>query len=423
MRYLWDEAHGGHYAVSGAFEQCPESEIVAASVYDAAVAEIECLRKTERKFGSMMHDLMDERDRLRAALEIAGKSDNPRSIIARALAGEHFGASDETAPAPASKEVTPSGNEKRCVACMRVVYDEEVWFLRQEVKRLTRVAAEVELMTVTMDAREQEIERLTRERDEAREAYTDENLQKHGIIGKYGRLRAVLTELLACKALREKIDGELSACHQEMSPQLQALENEYQLRKPLAWRDARAALNGESASPKRAYYETHEPPHCPTCDCGSSNETFGRLTDAQCDAAIAALDERDWRGFSRGDIRDLMTIIGAAHGAEQAVEVAGKPGSSHACEEHAPGAVKAVEPDGPTISTPDVRRLPPGTEVEVAYGDNDSPTWERGVLVENPEVWVRFDEDGPMVLSFPHKRVRRRSAEKAKDSPSNEVKS
>ena len=20
--------------------------------------------------------------------------------------------------------------------------------------------------------------------------------------------------------------------------------------------------------PKRAYYETHEPPHCPTCDCG-----------------------------------------------------------------------------------------------------------------------------------------------------------
>lgn len=24
-----------------------------------------------------------------------------------------------------------------------------------------------------------------------------------------------------------------------------------------------------SDAPKRAYYETHEPPHCPTCDCGA----------------------------------------------------------------------------------------------------------------------------------------------------------
>lgn len=108
-----------------------------------------------------------------------------------------------------------------------------------------------ECQSIFEDA-DKEIERLTRERDEAREAYTDENLQKHGIIGKYGRLRAVLTELLACKALREKIDGELSACHQEMSPQLQALENEYQLRKPLAWRDARAALSGEPNSSPEA---------------------------------------------------------------------------------------------------------------------------------------------------------------------------
>lgn len=127
-------------------------------------------------------------------------------------------------------------------------------------------------------------ERLTRERDEAREAYTDENLQKHGLIGKYGRLRAALAELIACKALRERIDGELSACHQEMSPQLQAMENEYQLRKPLAWRDARAALSGEP-QPKRAYYETHEPPHCPTCGCGSA---VGETT-ADCSTGVGGV--------------------------------------------------------------------------------------------------------------------------------------
>lgn len=34
MRYLWDEAHGGHYSVSGPFEQCQESEVVALSDYE-----------------------------------------------------------------------------------------------------------------------------------------------------------------------------------------------------------------------------------------------------------------------------------------------------------------------------------------------------------------------------------------------------
>jgi hypothetical protein len=37
MRYLWDEAHGGHFSISGPFEECPELEVVAASVYDEAV--------------------------------------------------------------------------------------------------------------------------------------------------------------------------------------------------------------------------------------------------------------------------------------------------------------------------------------------------------------------------------------------------
>ena len=30
-----------------------------------------------------------------------------------------------------------------------------------------------------------------------------------------------------------------------------------------------AAVEAVAAAPKRAYYETHEPPHCPTCGCGS----------------------------------------------------------------------------------------------------------------------------------------------------------
>lgn len=36
---------------------------------------------------------------------------------------------------------------------------------------------------------------------------------------------------------------------------------------------ARTALSDEpsSAPPKRAYYETHEPPHCPTCACEARN--------------------------------------------------------------------------------------------------------------------------------------------------------
>lgn len=42
-----------------------------------------------------------------------------------------------------------------------------------------------------------------------------------------------------------------------------------------------AALSGEPA-PKRAYYETHhEPPHCPTCDCGSAHETTAKPTDSE----------------------------------------------------------------------------------------------------------------------------------------------
>lgn len=48
----------------------------------------------------------------------------------------------------------------------------------------------------------------------------------------------------------------------------------YGLGKPYSVLQARAlrdwlnrALPPEP-KPKRAYYETHEPPHCPTCDCG-----------------------------------------------------------------------------------------------------------------------------------------------------------
>ena len=40
----------------------------AAEELDRQRAEIERLRDTERKFGALMHDVMDERDRLRAAL-------------------------------------------------------------------------------------------------------------------------------------------------------------------------------------------------------------------------------------------------------------------------------------------------------------------------------------------------------------------
>jgi cell division protein FtsB len=29
-----------------------------------------------------------------------------------------------------------------------------------------------------------------------------------------------------------------------------------------------AAVEAVAAAPKRAYYETHDPPHCPTCECG-----------------------------------------------------------------------------------------------------------------------------------------------------------
>ena len=43
----------------------------AADELDRQRAEIERLRDTERKFGALMHDVMDERDRLRAALELA----------------------------------------------------------------------------------------------------------------------------------------------------------------------------------------------------------------------------------------------------------------------------------------------------------------------------------------------------------------
>lgn len=60
--------------------------------------------------------------------------------------------------------------EERCLmerapACKRVYLADEA---DREIERLTRVAAEVDLMAVTMDAREQEIERLTRELETSR---------------------------------------------------------------------------------------------------------------------------------------------------------------------------------------------------------------------------------------------------------------
>lgn len=70
-----------------------------------------------------------------------------------------------------------------------------------------------------------------------------------------------------------------------------------------------AALSGEPA-PKRAYYETHEPPHCPTCDCGSAHETAAEravaaiaetirgLTGARREAAVRIL--QGWNEMMRG---------------------------------------------------------------------------------------------------------------------------
>jgi hypothetical protein len=44
---------------------------------------------------------------------------------------------------------------------------------------------------------------------------------------------------------------------------------------PESIEEARAALEAaervRAAGPKLAYYQTHEPPHCPTCDCAGPN--------------------------------------------------------------------------------------------------------------------------------------------------------
>lgn len=115
-----------------------------------------------------------------------------------------------------------------------------------------------------------EIERLARERDQLLTA-----------IGEHVTVRsdqyALIQRLTKDRDLwKERHDRERAAHAKNLTEQ-QKVEAE---------RDRlRAALNGEpapvrkmsnadvdrvygAAAVKRAYYETHEPPHCPTCDCG-----------------------------------------------------------------------------------------------------------------------------------------------------------
>jgi hypothetical protein len=72
----------------------------------------------------------------------------------------------------------------------------------------------------------------------------------------------------ALRAARNIFEGYAASATIECTPTGDANAERYAelaMHMHAALEDAKRA---RTAGPKLAYYQTHEPPHCPTCDCG-----------------------------------------------------------------------------------------------------------------------------------------------------------
>ena len=108
------------------------------------------------------------------------------------------------------------------------------------------------ILLAELDRQRAEIERLTRENED----FLDERQRRiHEIL----RLRAALNEL------QDEAQAVMHGEHgSDWADHFAPLFNLIQRAKALVSGEPSADETGE----KRAYYETHDPPHCPTCGCG-----------------------------------------------------------------------------------------------------------------------------------------------------------
>src|SRR6185437_3106662 len=85
---------------------------------------------------------------------------------------------------------------------------------------------------------------------------------RRALLAEADRLRAELGQPLAAERVRD-----------ELRAQVESLQSRWASR-PLSHPDGEALAKENErlrlgyGGSKRAYYETHEPPHCPTCGCG-----------------------------------------------------------------------------------------------------------------------------------------------------------
>ena len=83
------------------------------------------------------------------------------------------------------------------------------------------------------------------------------------------RLRGLLGRCLPIIEADARMMADITR-HSPLDAESQAIHDSTEYESEKLLREIPAALTGAADQPSaaRAYYETHEPPHCPTCDCG-----------------------------------------------------------------------------------------------------------------------------------------------------------
>lgn len=162
-------------------------------------------------------------------------------------------------PTAVERAVCPHGSLRRqCEVCER---DEEIARLRATERKFGT------LMHELMDERDRlraEVERLTADLASAHEQLADQTARWAAVVNERDALRARIDALMLEYCPDEMTADQTAEWARHQVPhQLSAAEREVLERES-------AAVDAVATEPKRAYYETHEPPHCPTCGSGAS---------------------------------------------------------------------------------------------------------------------------------------------------------
>ena len=115
-----------------------------------------------------------------------------------------------------------------------------------------------------LDRQRAEVERLTADLASAHEQLADQTARWAAVVNERDALRARIDALMLEYCPDEMTADQTAEWARHQVPhQLSAAERE-------ALERESAAVDAVATEPKRAYYETHEPPHCPTCGCGGA---------------------------------------------------------------------------------------------------------------------------------------------------------